>query len=59
MTNSNSDIVYKKLPDDDPEKRKPSIELAKDKLDWYPKVERKQGLRKTIDYFNKILDIDL
>lgn len=53
MTDSKSKIVYKKLPQDDPQKRRPSIELAKSKLSWEPKVALENGLKLTIDYFKE------
>ena len=53
--NKNLKIIYKELPKDDPLKRKPSIEIAKNKYDWQPKVELDNGLDKTINYFRKIL----
>lgn len=52
LTNSNSKIVFKELPSDDPVKRKPDISLAKSKLDWEPGVDIKDGLLKTIEYFS-------
>ena len=52
---SKSKIVYKPLPVDDPERRKPDISLAKAKLNWSVKVDRKTGLKKTIDYFKGII----
>ena len=55
MTNSNSKIVYKPLPGDDPSQRRPDISLAKKELGWEPTVDIKDGLKMTIDYFaNKI-----
>ncbi len=51
LTGSKSKIVYKDLPRDDPKRRKPDISLAKEKLDWEPKVPLREGLLKTIDYF--------
>lgn len=53
MTNSNSKIVYKPLPGDDPTQRKPDISLAKKELDWEPKVDIREGLTKTIEYFDR------
>lgn len=52
LTNSNSKIVFKELPSDDPVKRKPDISLAKSELDWEPRVDIKDGLLKTIEYFS-------
>lgn len=55
MTGEKSKIVYEKLPADDPQKRKPDISLAKEKLDWVPKVTLQEGLKKTIHYFSSII----
>jgi UDP-glucuronate decarboxylase len=55
MTNSKSKIIYKDLPDDDPVKRKPDIALAQKELQWTPKVDIKDGLQKTIEYFDRML----
>ncbi len=52
---SKSKIVYKKLPQDDPRQRRPDIKLAKQKLQWQPKVKLDQGLVKTIDYFRSTI----
>lgn len=54
-TNSDSHIVFKDLPKDDPTQRKPDISLAKEKLDWEPRVQLDEGLDKSIDYFKKEL----
>ena len=51
LINPNLEFVYKKLPKDDPKQRKPAIDLAKDLLKWEPKIELKEGLIKTIDWF--------
>ncbi|MBN2479008.1 MAG: SDR family oxidoreductase [Parachlamydiales bacterium] len=51
LTQSNSKIVFEKLPQDDPTRRKPDISLAKNKLGWEPKICLEDGLRKTIEYF--------
>jgi len=55
LTKSKSKIVYNSLPQDDPVKRKPSIDLAKKELSWEPKVGLDKGLKKTINYFKKNL----
>ncbi len=55
LTNSNSDIIYKPLPQDDPIQREPDISLAKNKLNWTPTTDIKDGLLKTISYFDCIL----
>jgi len=59
LTNSNSEIIYKPLPEDDPRQRQPDITLAKDKLGWEPKVPLREGLEKTIDYFSELLKADI
>lgn len=51
LTCSKSKIIYTDLPFDDPTQRKPVIELAKEKIDWEPKIMLEEGLKKTIDYF--------
>jgi UDP-glucuronate decarboxylase len=55
LTNSKSKIIYKPLPEDDPRKRKPDINLAKKELKWEPKIELDEGLIYTIEYFDKLL----
>ncbi len=51
LINPNLEFDYKKLPQDDPKQRKPSIDLAKEILNWEPKIQLKEGLVKTIDWF--------
>jgi UDP-glucuronate decarboxylase len=55
LARSKSEIVLKPLPQDDPTRRCPDITLAKSKLSWTPKVGFKDGLTKTIAYFEKFL----
>ena len=55
LTNSKSKIIYQELPTDDPKQRQPDISLAKEKLNWEPKVQLKDGLIRTIKYFDHIL----
>jgi len=55
LTNSKSNIIYRELPQDDPVQRRPDISLAKEILNWEPKIHLEQGLVKTIDYFRKII----
>ncbi len=56
LTGSKSKIIHLPLPTDDPMKRKPDITLAKKQLGgWEPKVQLKEGLIKTIEYFEKVL----
>ena len=51
LAGSNSEIVFKPLPQDDPKQRRPDISLAKLELDWEPKVPVREGLLRTIEYF--------
>jgi UDP-glucuronate decarboxylase len=51
LTSSSSKIVLKPLPQDDPERRRPDITLAQEKLGWKPTVELETGIRRTIEYF--------
>ena len=55
LTNSSSKIVYKALPEDDPKQRKPDISFAKEEINWEPKINLIDGLKHTINYFEKIL----
>ncbi|WP_392562641.1 SDR family oxidoreductase [Orbus sturtevantii] len=50
-----SKLVYKPLPGDDPTQRRPNISLAKNKLNWEPKIQLDEGLDKTINYFSNEL----
>ena len=54
LSGSKSQLVEKPLPVDDPERRRPDITLAKQKLDWEPKVPLREGLAKTIDWFRSV-----
>jgi len=53
LTKSNSKLIFRPLPEDDPKQRQPDISLAKDKLDWKIKTELDEGLKHTINYFEK------
>ncbi|MDC0383565.1 SDR family oxidoreductase [Candidatus Marinimicrobia bacterium] len=55
ITSSSSKIIFKDLPIDDPKQRKPDVSYAKKIISWNPKIELKEGLSKTIEYFEKIL----
>ncbi len=55
LTGSKSRLVYEDLPADDPKQRKPDIALAKEKLGWEPTVPLREGLSKTIEYFDGLL----
>ena len=54
LTNSKSKIKYLQLPKDDPIRRKPQIDLAKNKLNWEPKYGLEKGLLNTIKYFKEL-----
>lgn len=55
LTNSNSKIIYKNLPIDDPKQRQPDISVAKKVLQWEPKIQLEEGLKNTINYFERTL----
>ena len=55
LTKSNSKIIYKPLPADDPIQRKPDITIASQELDWEPRVDIEEGLMKTIKYFKEFV----
>jgi UDP-glucuronate decarboxylase len=55
MTGSRSKITYSSLPEDDPRQRRPEISLAKNVLDWHPTISLREGLRKTIEYFEEVV----
>lgn len=53
LTNSKSKIVYQPLPQDDPKQRQPNITKAREILGWEPKVDRHEGLKRTLAYFQE------
>ena len=55
LTNSNSKIVFQPLPSDDPKQRKPNTEKAQKYLGWSAKTPLREGLAKTIEYFDSLL----
>jgi UDP-glucuronate decarboxylase len=55
LTDSSSKIVFKTLPSDDPKQRQPDIAFARNTLGWEPITDIDTGLKKTIDYFSRIL----
>ncbi|NPA34421.1 MAG: SDR family oxidoreductase [Chlorobi bacterium] len=57
ITGSQSPIVFKPLPQDDPKRRRPDITKARQLLNWEPKVPRKEGLRRTLQYFKNKLHL--
>lgn len=54
LTKSKSKLVFEPLPEDDPRQRQPDIRLAKEILEWSPKVQLDDGLRKTVGYFQSL-----
>ncbi len=55
LTGSDSKIIYMDLPKDDPKIRQPDITKAKEILGWEPKIDRAEGLKRTYEYFKKVL----
>jgi len=55
LSGSRSRIEYRHLPSDDPRQRRPDISIARAALDWTPSVPLAEGLRLTIDYFDRLL----
>lgn len=53
LTGSKSKIVYEPLPQDDPKQRQPDITKAKQLLGWEPKIDRHEGLKRTLEYFRQ------
>jgi UDP-glucuronate decarboxylase len=58
MTGSRSKIVHRPLPQDDPKQRRPDISRAQEVLSWVPRTPLRQGLGRTIEYFDKLLQDD-
>jgi UDP-glucuronate decarboxylase len=56
LTGSRSKLVFQPLPQDDPRQRQPDITLARQTLQWEPKVALEDGLKETIAYFKKIIN---
>ena len=56
LTNSNSEIKFLKLPDDDPMQRKPDVTKANKELNWFPEVTLEEGLKKTIKWVENSID---
>lgn len=57
LVDSKSILIFKPLPEDDPKQRQPNISLAQEKLDWQPKINLEDGLKETIAYFEKTLNV--
>jgi len=56
--NPKAKLIYKELPEDDPKKRRPNISKAKEILGWEPQVSRAEGLKRTYEYFKKVVKVD-
>ena len=59
LTQTSQKIIFKPLPADDPKQRRPDISLAKELLDWTPKVQRHEGLQRTYAYFKSLSSEEL
>jgi dTDP-glucose 4,6-dehydratase len=59
LTETNQKIVYKPLPENDPLQRRPDISKAKEVLGWAPKVDRKEGMKATFEYFKSLTEEEL
>ena len=55
LVSSRSKIIYKELPQDDPQQRRPDITLAKAQLNWQPSIALEEGLCRTVEYFRALL----
>lgn len=55
LTGSRSEVVFQPLPTDDPTQRQPDIALAREVLDWEPKVGLKEGIIRTVEYFDRMV----
>jgi nucleoside-diphosphate-sugar epimerase len=54
LCNSDSEIIFKELPKDDPVKRRPDITKAREVINWEPKIKFEEGLKRTIEYFRDL-----
>lgn len=54
LTGTDQKVIFKGLPKDDPKQRQPDISKAKALLNWHPKIERAEGLKKTYEYFKSL-----
>jgi dTDP-glucose 4,6-dehydratase len=59
LTNTTQKVIYKDLPIDDPMQRQPDITLARKLLNWEPKVNREEGMKKTFEFFKSLPEEDL
>lgn len=56
LTRSDMSVIYRPLPEDDPQRRRPDIELAAELLGWLPRIPLREGLKSTIDWFSRTLE---
>ena len=56
ITGSSSKIAFRELPEEEPQRRKPDIALAREKLGWSPDVTLEKGLQKTVSYFKDVIN---
>lgn len=56
LTGSSAGVEHEPLPEDDPKVRRPDISIARDILGWEPRVELREGLTRTLEYFSRMLD---
>lgn len=59
LTETSQRVIYKDLPENDPKQRRPAITNAKKYLNWEPKVNRSEGLKKTYEYFKNLPEEEL
>ncbi len=57
LSGGKSEIVFRPLPQDDPRVRRPDITRARQLLGWEPKISRQEGLRRTLEYFRRVLQL--
>jgi dTDP-glucose 4,6-dehydratase len=58
VAGSQSEIVFKPLPQDDPMRRRPDITRAKNLLGWSPKVSLREGLKRSMEYFTACIETE-
>merc|ERR1712216_907143 len=54
VTGSKSKIIYLPLPGDDPKQRRPNIDIARARLGWEPRIQLREGIAKTAEYFKRL-----
>ena len=56
LTDSSSELAFEALPVDDPVQRRPDITVARERLGWEPRVDVRDGLQRTIEYFRGVIE---